>query len=131
MSKPIPQVQKYMTYTPHTIGADQPMTQAHKMMREHRIRHLPVLAGGKIVGILSDGDLNLIETLKDVNPQEVRVEDAMTQVPLSSCRTKRSSASSRPLMPVARSPRCSTGASRSSQRVGGCDAPAGCLATAI
>ena len=81
MSKPIPQVQKYMTYTPHTIGADQPMTQAHKMMREHRIRHLRVLAGGKIVGILSDGDLNLIETLKDVNPQEVRVEDAMTQVP--------------------------------------------------
>jgi len=81
MTKPIPAIQKYMTYAPHTIGAEQPMSQAHKMMREHRIRHLPVLHAGKIVGIVSDGDLHLIETLKDVNPQEVRVEDAMTQVP--------------------------------------------------
>ena len=81
MSKPIPSIQKYMTYAPHTVGAEQPMTQAHRMMREHRIRHLPVLHAGKIVGIVSDGDLRLIETLKDVHPDEVRVEDAMTQSP--------------------------------------------------
>lgn len=81
MSKPIPQIQKYMTFSPHTIGAEQPMVQAHRTMREHHIRHLPVLHAGKIVGIVSDGDLHLIETLKDVDPEEVRVEDAMTQAP--------------------------------------------------
>jgi acetoin utilization protein AcuB len=71
----------YMTTQPHSIGIDQPMVMAHRMMREHSIRHLPVLAGGKIVGVLSDRDLHLIETLKDVNPEVVTVEDAMTPKP--------------------------------------------------
>ena len=79
--KPIPTISKYMTTAPHTVGADQPMAQAHKMMRDHKIRHLPVLKAGKIVGVVSDGDLHLIETLKDVNPELVLVDDAMTQVP--------------------------------------------------
>ncbi len=81
MTKTIPKIQKYMTVNPHTIGASQPMAQAHKLMREHKIRHLPVLSGGRVVGILSDGDLHLIETLKDVDPKVVRVEDAMTADP--------------------------------------------------
>ena len=79
--KPIPTISKYMTTAPHTIGADQAMVHAHKMMRANKIRHLPVLSGGKIVGVVSDGDLHLIETLKDVDPEQVKVEDAMTQEP--------------------------------------------------
>ncbi|MES1174552.1 MAG: CBS domain-containing protein [Myxococcales bacterium] len=81
MSKPIPAIQKYMSTAPHTIGQEQAMALAHRMMREHRIRHLPVLHEGHIVGILSDRDLNLIETLRDVDPKTVTVEDAMTQNP--------------------------------------------------
>lgn len=78
MSKPIPTVQKFMTTQPHSIGRDQTMATAHKMMREHRFRHLPVLEGGKLVGLLSDRDLHLVETLKDVDPEKVQVEDAMS-----------------------------------------------------
>ena len=81
MTKPIPTIQKYMTTQPHSIGQEQKMAMAHKMMREHRFRHLPVLTGGKLVGLLSDRDLNLIETLRDVDPEQVRVEDAMTGDP--------------------------------------------------
>jgi acetoin utilization protein AcuB len=81
MSKPIPTVQKYMTTSPHTIGDDQPMALAHQMMREHHIRHLPVLRGSKIVGLLSDRDLNMVETLKDVDPRKVLVSEAMSQDP--------------------------------------------------
>ena len=51
------------------------------MMREHKIRHLPVLHGGRIVGVVSDGDLHLIETLSDVDPEKVTVEEAMTADP--------------------------------------------------
>lgn len=57
------------------------MVEAHRLMREHRIRHLPVLHGGAIVGIVSDGDLHLIETLNDVDPEKVTVEEAMTADP--------------------------------------------------
>ncbi|MEO6598929.1 MAG: CBS domain-containing protein [Polyangiaceae bacterium] len=78
MSKPIPTIQKYMSTSPHTIGQGQPMALAHRMMREHHIRHLPVLHEAHIVGILSDRDLNLIESLHDVDPKTVTVDDAMT-----------------------------------------------------
>lgn len=76
--KAIPRVDKYMTASPHTIGVDQPLSQAHATMGKHRIRHLPVLRGGKLVGVLTDRDLHLVETLKDVVPEEVAVEDAMS-----------------------------------------------------
>jgi acetoin utilization protein AcuB len=68
-----------MTKTPHLIGAEQSMKTAHDLMRAHEIRHLPVLHGGKLVGLLSLRDLHLVETLPDVNPETVRVEEAMTQ----------------------------------------------------
>lgn len=56
------------------------MATAHRMMREHHFRHLPVLTGGKLVGLLSDRDLNLIASLRDVDPKTVLVEEAMTSV---------------------------------------------------
>jgi acetoin utilization protein AcuB len=80
MAKAIPRIHEYMTPTPLTIGADQPLSRAHEMMREHGIRHLPVLVGGKLEGIVSDRDLSLVETLRDVDPAMVTVEEAMSPV---------------------------------------------------
>jgi acetoin utilization protein AcuB len=67
-----------MTPGPYSIGQEQTLAQAHKLMREHRIRHLPVLHAGKLVGVLTDRDLHLIETLRDVDPEKVTVEEAMS-----------------------------------------------------
>ncbi len=77
----IPAISEYMTPSPHTVGVDQPMTVAHQLMRTHKLRHLPVLSGGSIVGVVTDGDLHLIETLRDVDPHQVTVEEAMTGEP--------------------------------------------------
>lgn len=68
-----------MTKTPHLIGAEQSLKVAHELMRTHDIRHLPVLHGGKLIGIVSQRDLHLVETLRDVEPAKVRVEEAMSQ----------------------------------------------------
>jgi acetoin utilization protein AcuB len=73
----------YMTKSPHTIGVEQTLTQAHELMRAFRVRHLPVLAAGKLVGLVSQRDLHLIEALSDVNPSAVRVEEAMSQLPFT------------------------------------------------
>lgn len=78
MSKAIPTIQKYMTTTPHTIGAEQTLQKAHEIQRKLEIRHLPVLRGGKLVGLVSQRDLALVETLRDVDPERVLVEDAMS-----------------------------------------------------
>lgn len=71
-------VQRFMTRNPHTIGHDQTLSAAHRIMREHDIRHLPVLDGGRLVGVLSQRDLHLIESLKDVDPDQVLVSEAMS-----------------------------------------------------
>jgi len=80
MGKAIPTVASYMTKSPHSIGVEQPLTRAHAMMQEYGIRHLPVLHGGKLVGMLTERDLHLVEAVTDVDPSRVAVEDAMTSV---------------------------------------------------
>jgi len=81
MSKPVPPIFKYMSTSPHTIGVEQTIATAAKMMADHHVRHLPVLHGGKVVGLLSHRDVNVIETLKDVDPKVVTVEEAMSTSP--------------------------------------------------
>jgi acetoin utilization protein AcuB len=78
MSKTIPHIKKYMTTGVQTIGDEQPMSIAHRVMREEHIRHLPVLHQGKLVGVVTDRDLRLVETLRDVDPTKVTVSEAMT-----------------------------------------------------
>jgi len=70
-----------MSPCPHSIGQEQTLETAHAMMRKWKIRHLPVLNAGRIVGLLSLRDLHLVETLKDVDPSKVSVEDAMSPEP--------------------------------------------------
>ncbi|MCX7871738.1 MAG: CBS domain-containing protein [Verrucomicrobiae bacterium] len=40
-----------------TISPDQSVEDAMRLMTQHRVRHLPVLKEGKIIGIVSIGDL--------------------------------------------------------------------------
>jgi acetoin utilization protein AcuB len=77
----VPSVADYMTPGPYMVGPYEPLQKAHEIMREHGIRHLPVVAEGALVGILSDRDLNLVQTLAHARPEEITVEDAMTSDP--------------------------------------------------
>jgi acetoin utilization protein AcuB len=72
-------VRQYMTPSPHTIGRDQTLARAATMLREHHIRHLPVLSGGHLVGMLTERDVALVETLRGVEPSREMVESAMSQ----------------------------------------------------
>lgn len=83
MSKSIPTVQKYMTVAPHTIGVEQTLLKASETMREFNIRHLPVLKGGELTGMITERDVALISGLKDVDPKKVKVEEAMSGVPFT------------------------------------------------
>jgi len=81
MTKSMPVVQKYMSTDIQTIGDEQTMLMAHRLMREGAFRHLPVLHQGKLVGMVSDRDLNLLETLSTVDPKLVPVSEAMNANP--------------------------------------------------
>jgi CBS domain-containing protein len=77
----VPTVSDYMTPAPHCVAPEDALPKAHTIMHEHAIRHLPVLRRSELVGILSDRDLNLVQTLAHVRPEEITVEDAMTREP--------------------------------------------------
>jgi acetoin utilization protein AcuB len=74
-------IRGFMTASPHTIGVNQPLSAARELMHQHHIRHLPVLDGGRLVGLLSERDLALVGGLPGVNPDRVAVAEAMTPDP--------------------------------------------------
>ena len=76
-------IKDYMTPSPHTIGAAKSLAYAEKKMHELGVRHLPVLKGGELVGILSDRDIKFVEAMDDMSPEEITVEQAASDEPYS------------------------------------------------
>jgi acetoin utilization protein AcuB len=74
-----PAVQQYMSLTPQTIACDRSIADAHALMRAHHIRHLPILDGGRVVGVVSERDLLLVSSLPGVDAREVAIEEAMVE----------------------------------------------------
>lgn len=63
-------VKNRMTADPVSVAPDDTLADALRLTREHRVRHLPVVRGGALVGILSDRDL------RSAMPSPLEVEDA-------------------------------------------------------
>jgi CBS domain-containing protein len=70
-----------MTAAPSTVARNQSVSVAHRLMREQGVGHLPVMDGASVVGILSERDVLLVESLPGVNPTDMRVEEAMVPGP--------------------------------------------------
>lgn len=76
-----PTVERFMSPAPVTIAPERTLAEAHRLMRERGIRHLPVVDGGRLVGLLSQRDLYLLETLSSVDPASETVGEAMSADP--------------------------------------------------
>ena len=70
-----------MTRSVHTIGASLSLADAARVMKKHKIRHLPVLEGGALVGLISDTDVQVISSMSEIDPTCILVEEAMSQAP--------------------------------------------------
>jgi acetoin utilization protein AcuB len=73
-------VKEFMTHMPHTIGHDISVEKAIDMMKQYSCHHLPVLDGGKLVGIVSDRDIQTLSKLAKFD--NVKAEDIMTDEPV-------------------------------------------------
>ena len=78
-----PTVEQHMTVSPVVIGSDRTLAEAHRLMRARGIRHLPVVEGARLVGVVSQRDLYLAETLAGVDPDADSVREAMTAEPFA------------------------------------------------
>jgi acetoin utilization protein AcuB len=71
-------VRDFMTPSPLTIGRTTSLSAAKKTMREAGVRHLPVLEAGRLIGVVSQRDAYMVETLPGVDPDTNTVADAMS-----------------------------------------------------
>jgi len=53
-------IRALMTPAPISVSPSIPVDEARALMQRHRIRHLPVLENGRLVGIVSDRDIRLV-----------------------------------------------------------------------
>jgi acetoin utilization protein AcuB len=85
-------VKNWMSKNVITIGEGDSMQQAATLMREHRIRMLPVMGKGELVGIVSDSDLKRASasdaTMLDIHEllyliSKIKIRDIMTRNPVT------------------------------------------------
>ncbi len=53
-------VRDFMTVEPIAVSPYTPVDEAHALMQQHHIGHLPVLEGGRLLGMVSDRDVRLV-----------------------------------------------------------------------
>jgi CBS domain-containing protein len=64
-----------MTHTTITVAPDDTLKRAMSLMTHHRVRHLPVIANDKLVGIVSIGDV-VKHRLEDLETESNVLRDA-------------------------------------------------------
>jgi acetoin utilization protein AcuB len=81
-------VKNRMTANPYTISQDAPINDAVQLMGEKNLRRLPVVDGGKVVGILTQDDISKVSPTKatslsifEINYllSKTKVKDAMSK----------------------------------------------------
>lgn len=85
-------VKNWMSTNVVTVDVKDSMQRALSLMKEHRIRMLPVLKRGKLVGVVSETDVKRASasdaTLLDVHEllyliSKIKIEDIMTKSPIT------------------------------------------------
>lgn len=72
-------VEEYTTPCPIVVQVDDNVQHAMDIMKDNDIRHLPVIDKDKVVGVLSERNLKLLELIE--NKQKVRVSQVMQDDP--------------------------------------------------
>ncbi|HLW63644.1 MAG TPA: CBS domain-containing protein [Flavobacterium sp.] len=90
--KPIVPVSKIMTRNVVKLNVHDSLTKAEQLFEKHRIRHIPVVSGSKVVGIISytdllkvavadytDDDLSVVTTMYNMfSLEQVMTKDVVT-----------------------------------------------------
>ena len=81
MPIPVEPLGKYMTPSPMSISREMKLLDAMQIMREQRIRHLPVVEQGELVGIVSMGDL----VKRKVADKELEITQLVEYIQTAGC----------------------------------------------
>lgn len=76
-------VEEFTTPNPVTAAEDMLIDDLHRLMSENGIRHLPIVRGNQVVGLVSDRDLRVALGLKTSEKVQVRAADIMALEPVA------------------------------------------------
>jgi CBS domain-containing protein len=82
-------VRDWMTHDPITIGPDTTLPEAHRLMIRHSIRRLPVVANGKLVGMITLGDVRGAEPSDATSLSIWELNEVVTRVCVDEIMTAR------------------------------------------
>jgi len=76
-----PTIKSVMTPFPYSIDIEASVERAVQLMREHKVRHLPVTENGSLKGMVSDRDIKLMlgPDFAYPEPEELRVRHVMVK----------------------------------------------------
>jgi len=83
MMKPIMPVEEFTTPNPVTATEDMPIDELRQLMQEFGVRHLPIVRGSRVVGIVSDRDVRVVQGLSLEHSIQVRAGDIMAGDPVT------------------------------------------------
>lgn len=75
-------VEEFTTPNPVTAAEDMSTDELRRLMREHGVRHLPVVREGKVVGVVSDRDVRVAQGLSAEHSIQVCAADIMAIDPV-------------------------------------------------
>lgn len=83
-------IREYMTVNPVTVRSDDSIWYALKMLRGHEVRHLPVIQGKRLVGIISDRDFrHMLPSSLAMAEEQKRFRTWGTQVKVGEVMTRK------------------------------------------
>jgi acetoin utilization protein AcuB len=82
MSLSVP-VEEFTTPDPITANEEMTIDELRYLMEEHGIRHLPVLRGHAVVGVISERDVRIVLGLAVADKLQLRAADIMAADPLT------------------------------------------------
>lgn len=71
----MPSIAAFMTRSPVVVERSTTMARALRTMDEHGFRHLPVVEGGRLVGCVSERELQVVENMGGVDSALCTVGD--------------------------------------------------------
>ena len=76
-------VEELTTPNPITATEDATVDDLARLMKEHGIRHLPIVRNAQVVGIISDRDLRVVAALETQEKRLVQAGDIMARDPVT------------------------------------------------
>jgi acetoin utilization protein AcuB len=81
------QVGEVMTTAPVTVGPEDSLQHALDLLEKYQVHELPVIEQGRLIGIVTDGDLKLMTPAYPLFPDQEEIRQALRELKVAAAMT--------------------------------------------